>query len=176
MSCEQKTPLSEFGRSPTDKHCRHDIYFRKIHPTCPMIHKARFYSSLNQAAHLRPPVCLRYAMWTLACSASDAYADMGPHFYRRSRKYMELDEMRGYGENVMSVWHCQTSILLSIYEFKNMHFPRAWLSTGRAVRLSQMLGLHRLDGAGLEVKQCVAPPNDWTEKEERVRTFWMVRL
>lgn len=55
-----------------------------------------------------------------------------------------------------------------------MHFPRAWLSTGRAVRLSQMLGLQRLDGAGLEVKTCCAPPVDWTEKEERKRTFWMV--
>lgn len=35
------------------------------------------------------------------------------------------------------------------------------------------MGLHRLDGSGLDVKQCVAPPRDWTEKEERRRTFWM---
>lgn len=80
--------------------------------------------------------------------------------------------MRAYGEACISLYHCQTSILMSVYEFKNMHFPRAWISTGRAVRLSQMLGLHRLDGAGLEVKTCCAPPVDWTEKEERKRTFW----
>ncbi len=59
------------------------------------------------------------------------------------------------------------------YEFKNMYFPRAWLSSGRAVRLSQMMQLHRLDGAGLDVKQCLPPPRDWTEREERRRTFWM---
>lgn len=33
--------------------------------------------------------------------------------------------------------------------------------------------MHRLDGKGLDVKQCLAPPSDWTEKEERRRTFWM---
>lgn len=35
------------------------------------------------------------------------------------------------------------------------------------------IGLHRLDGAGLDVKQCLPPPRDWTEREERRRTFWM---
>lgn len=35
------------------------------------------------------------------------------------------------------------------------------------------IGLHRLDGSGLDVKQCLPPPRDWTEKEERRRTFWM---
>ena len=33
--------------------------------------------------------------------------------------------------------------------------------------------LHRLDGTGLDVKQCIPPPRDWTEREERRRTFWM---
>jgi hypothetical protein len=35
------------------------------------------------------------------------------------------------------------------------------------------MGLHRLDGAGLDVKQCLPGPRDWTEREERRRTFWM---
>jgi hypothetical protein len=54
-----------------------------------------------------------------------------------------------------------------------MYFPRAWLSAGRGVRLAQMMQLHRLDGVGLDVKQCLPPPKDWTEREERRRTFWM---
>merc|ERR1712032_553350 len=36
-----------------------------------------------------------------------------------------------------------------------------------------MMQLHRLDGVGLDVKQCLPPPKDWTEREERRRTFWM---
>lgn len=35
------------------------------------------------------------------------------------------------------------------------------------------IGLHRIDGNGLDVKQCLPPPRDWTEREERRRTFWM---
>jgi hypothetical protein len=73
-----------------------------------------------------------------------------------------------------------------------MYFPRGWVNTGSAVRLCQMygnflpifrpnvitltlnrIGLHRLDGTGLDVKQCLPPPRDWTEREERRRTFWM---
>lgn len=33
--------------------------------------------------------------------------------------------------------------------------------------------MHRLDGVGLDVKQCLPPARDWTEREERRRTFWM---
>jgi hypothetical protein len=44
---------------------------------------------------------------------------------------------------------------------------------GRTVRLSQMLGLHRLDGENVhEKRNIMPPPKDWIELEERRRTFW----
>ncbi len=46
------------------------------------------------------------------------------------------------------------------------------MSTGRAVRLAQMLGFYRLDMEGSEVKQILPPPRDLIELEERRRTFW----
>lgn len=52
-------------------------------------------------------------------------------------------------------------------------FPKSWLSIGKAVRLCQMLGLHRLDGRGLGHRQALEKPGDEIEKEERRRTFWM---
>ncbi|OAA53760.1 c6 zinc finger domain containing protein [Niveomyces insectorum RCEF 264] len=73
------------------------------------------------APNQRPPICLRYAMWMLACTVTDEYSGLKDLFYQRARK----------------------------------------------------IGLHRLDGEGLEVKQCIPPPRDWTEMEERRRTFWM---
>ena len=112
-------------------------------------------------------------MWALAASVTDRYERFQSIFYQRARKYAESDEMKGHGESMITVAHCQTWVLITMYEFKLMYFPRAWLSTGRASRLAQMMGLHRLDGAGLDVKQCLAPPRDWTEREERRRTFWM---
>ncbi|KAI1325259.1 fungal-specific transcription factor [Xylariaceae sp. FL0255] len=151
----------------------HQLYFEKIHPSIPMVHRFRYLAAMNLAPNQRPPVALRYAMWTLACSITEKYNDLKFLFYQRARKYMEADSIRGYGEHLITIAHCQAHILLASFEFKMMYFPRAWMSTGAAVRMAQMLGLHRLDGAGLDVKMCLPPPRDWTEREERRRTFWM---
>jgi hypothetical protein len=152
---------------------RYQTYFTKVHLSLPVIHRPRFLAALNLAPHMRPPVCLRYIMWTLAASATDKYEGLQEHFYQRARKYAQMDEMKGHGESTITLAHCQAWVLICTYEFKQMYFPRAWLSAGRAVRLAQMMQLHRLDGVGLDVKQCLPPPKDWTEREERRRTFWM---
>lgn len=128
---------------------------------------------MGLAPHMRPPVCLRYAIWCLAAKLSDKYFNHHDIFYRRARKYAEIDEMKGLGEAYVSVAHCQTWILTSSYEFHMMFFPRAWSSVGRAGRLAMMMGLNRVDGMGLDVKQVLPPPRDWTEGEERRRAFWM---
>lgn len=150
----------------------HQIYFEKIHPSMPMIHRYRYLAAMNlyvllppffshpasvgisefclvsleimetdfsfRAPSQRPPVCLRYAMWTMACSITDKYADLKDLFYQRARKYVEADYVKGYGEHMISVAHCQTHTILACYEMKMMYFPRAWVNTGSAVRLAQM--------------------------------------
>ncbi|OJD38624.1 c6 transcription factor [Diplodia corticola] len=149
------------------------MYFDKFNLVVPMIHRPRFMAAMNLAPHMRPPICLRYIMWTLAASTSDKYSSLQEHFYHRARKYIQMDEMKGHGESMLTLAHCQTWALICSYEFKSMYFPRAWISAGRAVRMAQMMNLHKMDGSGLDVKQCLAPPRDWTEREERRRTFWM---
>lgn len=150
------------------------IYFEKIHASIPIIHKGRYYASLNMGPSLRPPVSLRYAMWAMAASVSDdsECSNLQTHFYRRARKCLEESEMKGHGEGFIAVASSQAWQLVASYEFKLMYFPRAWMSTGRAVRLAQMMGLHRVDGGGAEVKLCLPPPRDEIEREERRRTFW----
>lgn len=138
-----------------------------------MIHRPRYLAAMNLAPNMRPPICLRYMMWCLASACSDKYESLTEIFYYRAKKYAHLDEMKGHGESMITLAHCQTWLLISLYEFKCMYFPRAWLSVGRGARAAQMMMLHRLDGTGLDVKQCLAPPRDWTEREERRRTFWM---
>lgn len=149
------------------------IFLDKLHPSLPVIHKYRYYTSMNLAPDRRPPICLRYIMWCHAASITEKYMHHQDIFYRRARKYIELDEMKGQGEAFVSLAHAQTWILISAYEFKMMYFPRAWMSVGRAARMVLMMGLNRVDGVGLDVKQCLPPPKDWTEREERRRTFWM---
>ncbi|RMZ87643.1 hypothetical protein DV736_g5132, partial [Chaetothyriales sp. CBS 134916] len=150
------------------------IYFEKIHPSLPMIHRSRFLASMDLAPQMRPCVALRYIMWAHACSVTSQYSAYAEHFYTRARKYAEQDEMRGHGENIVTLAHCQAWALLSCYEFKMMYFPRAWMSTGRSSRLALMMGLHRQDRLGMDVKQTLPPPRDWLDREERRRTFWMV--
>ncbi|KAL2865477.1 putative C6 transcription factor Prf [Aspergillus lucknowensis] len=149
------------------------VYFEKTHAFMPIIHRPRYLAMMNFAPNSRPPACLRYIVWCHAAVVSDKYSDLHSLFYQRARKYAELDQMKGLGENILSLAHCQAWILIACYEYKMMFFPRAWISTGIAARLAVMLGLHRLDGEGLEVKQCLPPPRDWVEKEERRRVFWM---
>ncbi|KAL5630982.1 hypothetical protein BROUX41_000854 [Berkeleyomyces rouxiae] len=151
----------------------HKIFFDKVHPSMPMIHKHRYMAAMSLAPAQRPPIALRYAIWTLASCVTEKYMAMKDIFYHRARKYVESDYLKGFGEQVISLAHAQAHVLIASYEFKMMHFPRAWMSTGSAVRLCQMIGLNRLDGSGLDVKQCLPPPRDWTEHEERRRTFWM---
>ena len=112
-------------------------------------------------------------MWCHAAAITDKYMHHQDIFYRRARKYIELDEMKGQGEAFVSLAHAQTWCLVAGYEFKMMYFPRAWMSVGRAGRMVLMMGLNRVDGFGTDVKQCLPPPRDWTEREERRRTFWM---
>ena len=128
---------------------------------------------MNLAPHARPPVCLRYIMWCHAATITDKYTNLHPHFYQRARKNAEMEELKGLGENVVSLGYCQAWVLMTMYEFKMLGFPRAWLSAGKAVRLAQMMSLHRLDGEGLDVKLHLPRPRDWTEREERRRVFWM---
>jgi len=94
---------------------------------------------MNLAPHMRPPICLRYAIWCLASSVTEKYLGLQEHFYQRARKYAESDEMKGHGETFITIAHSQTWTLIATYD----------------------------------VKQCLPPPRDWTEREERRRTFWM---
>ena len=128
---------------------------------------------MNLAPRVRPPICLQYMTWCHAASVTDKYSGLHELFYQRARKYAELEEMKGLGEGIVSVSHCQTWLLIATYEFRMMFFPRAWLSVGKAARLAFMMGLNRLDGPDLEVKKMLPPARDWTEKEERRRVFWM---
>lgn len=144
-----------------------------MHPNAPIVHPSRYYAATKMPPLSRPPACLRYAMWAWAASVTPAYTDMYEHFYQRSRKYIERDEMKDQGTGTVSLRHVQTWYLIGMLEFKMTVFPRAWMSIGRACRLGNMIGLDRLDYSGVESKQCIPAPKDWTEREERRRTFWM---
>lgn len=151
---------------------RNKLYFEKINPLIPMIHRNRYLLACDGPHHMRPPICLRYAMWTLASTVSDTYNNYKDVFYQRSRMYAEMDESKGLGEHFVTTQHAQCWILLGNYEVRSTAFPRAWVNSGRSTRLVQMMGLHRLDGDVTDFKRAIPEAKDWIELEERRRTFW----
>ncbi|KAK4947863.1 hypothetical protein LTR10_013371 [Elasticomyces elasticus] len=156
---------------------RHDIFFAGIYPRVPIIHKGRYLAamSLPPTSRLRPPICLSYSLWTLAASVSEDYSAITEQFYLRARKYMDADEIEGRGQGVVTLAHAQATAYIATYEMNKMYFPRAWLNVGRAVRLCQMMNLHRLDDpTKIDVKETLSSPMNWLELEERRRVFWAV--
>ncbi|KAI1085784.1 fungal-specific transcription factor domain-containing protein [Whalleya microplaca] len=148
------------------------IFFERQHHFIPIVHPARYLQSFYSAPHMKPPMCLQYAIWALASNGHPKYASYQDVFYRRARQYVDADEMKGYGEHFITLNHAQTWCIIATNEAKSMMFTRAAMSCARAVRLVEMMGLHRLDGDAEEMSPTLLPPRDWTELEERRRVFW----
>ncbi|KUJ12841.1 uncharacterized protein LY89DRAFT_592586 [Mollisia scopiformis] len=149
-----------------------EIYFTKVHPSIPIIHQSRYLASLSLPTHSRPPISLRYAILSHSASITPSYHHLHIHFHLLSRKYAQIAETSPNRQKYINIQHVQAWLLIAMYEFKMMMFPNAWMTTGRAVRICQMLGLHRLDGLGLDVKRTLRGVGERGEREERRRAFW----
>jgi Fungal specific transcription factor domain len=62
-------------------------------------------------------------------------------YYQDARQNLERVEISGNKIGLVTV---QAWALISIYEFKQLLFTKAWISSGRASRFAQMIGIHRL--------------------------------
>ncbi|KAI0180371.1 hypothetical protein GGR52DRAFT_240829 [Hypoxylon sp. FL1284] len=147
-------------------------FFERHQHIVPVVHPSRYLHAFYAAPHMKPPMCLRYAIWALASHGHPKYGFYHDIFYKRARQYADSDEMKGYGEHFITVAHAQAWCIIATYEAKSMMFTRASMSCSRGVRLVQMMGLHRLDGGSEEISPTLVPPKDWTELEERRRVFW----
>ncbi|KAI0542333.1 hypothetical protein GGR58DRAFT_497319 [Xylaria digitata] len=148
------------------------LYFERQSNFTPIIHPGRYLQAYYSAPHMKPPMCLQYAIWALTSNGDSKYHAYHDVFYRRARQYADIDEMKGYGEHFITVAHAQTWCVLATDEAKSMMFTRAAMSCARAVRLVEMMGLHHLDSPPDESSPTILPPRDWAELEERRRVFW----
>lgn len=118
-------------------------------------------------------------MWALAATTTDLYSDRCEALYQSSRRHLEEDELKNPGMEVINLAPAQTWTLIAIYELNHGYFHRAWMSTSRAVRLVQMMRLHRLDGVthimDTTLRFVQATP-DLTDAEERRRIFWLTYI
>lgn len=73
---------------------RHQAYFIKHHPLIPIVHPGRYIQAFYSAPHLRPPMALQYAIWTMAANGHEKFSSYHDAFHRRCRHYLQEDEMR----------------------------------------------------------------------------------
>ncbi|KAG6022953.1 hypothetical protein E4U41_002119 [Claviceps citrina] len=154
-----------------------NAFFLSAHHLIPVIHSGRFYLSFYGHPLRKPPMSLQYAMWAMAATGHAKYDQYADIFYRRARHYMEADEMKASrppdcGEHFITIPHAQALCLCAAFEAKMMLFTRAATTCAKAVRLCQMMGLDRLDGAQDDLPPCLGPHTSWAELEERRRVFW----
>ncbi|KAK3391796.1 hypothetical protein B0T20DRAFT_384004 [Sordaria brevicollis] len=155
----------------------HRLFFQMQPKMLPFLHQGNYMRAYYSPAHMRPPMCLQYAIWANAAKGHPMYDRYYDAFYRRARQYLEADELKGLGEHFITLHHAQALIITSINEARSMLFTRSAMTAARCARLVHMLGLQHLDDP-LEDREgsfegpVLPAPKDWVELEERRRTFW----
>ncbi|KAL2164079.1 hypothetical protein VTH06DRAFT_3293 [Thermothelomyces fergusii] len=154
----------------------HAVFFGSQPHFMPLIHPGNYLRAFHSPPHMRPPMCLQYAIWSAASNGHPRYGLFHDALYRRARQYLEADELKGQGEHFITIGHAQAWAIIASDEARSLLFTRACMSSGRAVRLAGMMGLHRLDSPHTEdelpMAPMIPPPRSWAELEERRRLFW----
>jgi len=79
----------------------------------------------------------------------------------------------GSGEDSdLDVEQVQAWVLIATYESMKTHHRHAWMSTGRAFRLVQLMRLHDIDSPAKDP----ISDTDLIVTEEKRRAFWMAYL
>ncbi|KAJ9652265.1 hypothetical protein H2198_008475 [Neophaeococcomyces mojaviensis] len=153
-----------------------NLFFDEVHPCMPFVHPAKHNYPQFVGLNDQPPLCLEYAMWSLAASRSPKYEDRAQAYYRNARLHLEHDEMQDGGLGITTLAHLQAWILVTCFECENATPARAWMSNRRSIALSNMLGLHQQDSPKDGKYKMLKPPVDTAEAEERRRTFWYLYI
>ena len=109
-----------------------------------MLDESHFFSNIAKEP-ANPPsdfTALCLAVHMHGAIAVDPQSKLHLHFHHCARNLLEQLEIDGRKMGLATV---QAWILISFYKFRQLSFSEAWISSGRASRLAQMMGLHRLD-------------------------------
>ncbi len=137
----------------------------------PVLQRARYFSRSRKGygSAVESHVCLQSAMWTLASSMSSQFQHLRQSLYHETmQRLSQAAHVYGNDETAPRLELAQAWILVAVYEFMHDTFQRAWSSTGRAIRLVQLLRLNGVDSVGHD-----ADAADFIKNEEKRRTFWV---
>ncbi|KAL7929930.1 fungal-specific transcription factor domain-containing protein [Trichoderma chlorosporum] len=155
----------------------YDRYFEVFHPIIPIINRSRFQQELSQPSLSIEVQALSYAIGTLAAFSVPELQYYVDHYYEQARNLIDVCERQESGESLHNINIMQACVVLTLYELKQPNFARAWLTLGRAIRLSKMMGLDNIEtnssmSAQWGLRKQLLHPISAADQEERRRVFW----
>jgi hypothetical protein len=145
-------------------------YFDSIHQWMPIVSKVKWDRLLASdlennlgADH----VFLLLSMKLIQSVPADTPGAMACPLYTMAKEYATIIEMAG----LYTLAKLQGNLLVTVYEMGHGIFPSAYLSLGNCTTLAIALGIHNE-----AAPQILEKPRNRIEWEERLRTWWMIRI
>ncbi|RDW58824.1 hypothetical protein BP6252_13300 [Coleophoma cylindrospora] len=172
--------LSELMQADLD-----ELYFERVHPVLPNIHRRKYFTWARQKRQSVGQVALQYAMRAAAAAVSAQYQPLSSMLCAESRRLLEQMTNDGTGDgDDTHIEQIQAWLLVAHWELLCNHEHQAMLAVGRAIRMVQLARLHDVDAwnvpympVGAEIKRLPSPPlsdeESFVKAEERRRTFWL---
>ncbi|KUJ19157.1 uncharacterized protein LY89DRAFT_780166 [Mollisia scopiformis] len=144
-------------------------FFDFVHPVISLIHRGSYMESKATT-----PCYLTHAIWALGALNSEVHTGWSEQLYYSSRQKLEEAELKDRRFDRVTLAQAQAVILISYYELHQGFFHRSWISIAKAVRLVQVMKLHRLDGISQfrHSLESISTPKVITEAETKRRAFW----
>ncbi|KAJ5788011.1 hypothetical protein N7457_003001 [Penicillium paradoxum] len=178
------TPSSDSVASALDPYAQalHERFFDVLHPSLPIVDRARFDRELSQTPPSIEIQALSYAIQTLGASSSPERYGQAETNYQKARSLLDVCERQESGESLTSINTLQACTLLTLYELKRPNVARAWITLRRAIGLSKIMSLEQPENSAKQridwnlPTQLLPPPANSSEAEERRRTFWILYI
>lgn len=146
----------------------------------PSVNRSRFQAELAKDPKSIHVQALSNAIATLGAIASPELVFALDACYGQARNLLDMCERRN-GPALMNINTLQAYILIGMYESRHPDFALAWITLGRALRLSQIMCLDKgppqsATEGHVGVFTPLSPTFDPAEMEERHRTFWQLYI
>ena len=162
------------GRVITNVISRDQLYFDRVHPMVPIMHKSQYYSWPRPLAPGDHRICVQNAMWTLAMSLSSQFENVRQALYDETQQMLEERDLCESDMNAVHIEQVQAWILITFCELLRASYRRAWLSAGRVFRFIQLLRLHEVDSLQSILEHALSPSAEENiMMEEKRRAFWV---
>ncbi|KAI2617409.1 fungal-specific transcription factor domain-containing protein [Hypoxylon sp. NC1633] len=155
----------------------HTSFFDIFYPVMPFINRIRLQAELAQSPDSIQVQALSHAVGALGALANVELTYTLEACYNQARTLLEMCERQEHGANLLDINTLQAYVLLSVYEFSQPNFARAWITLGRAIQLAKIMCLDRNMPASATDSDLFFPLTSVLDPvlvEERRRTFWQL--